>query len=134
MRPRRPACRAVRSSALLLAVVGSVLVGCGKSSSSGAPKQCTAIRGGRYTLVGRNIAWNTTCLTLAKPGTVTFTILNKDQGTAHNLHVSGPGVNVKTDLEPGPNTQTLTVKLPQAGTYDFDCDIHATMEGQLRVG
>jgi plastocyanin len=131
---RRPTVRVVRSSVLLLALAAGVLVGCGNSSSSSPPKACAVIHGGRYTLVGRNIAWNTTCLSLAKPGTVVFTILNKDEGTAHNLHVSGPGVNVKTDLEPGPNTQTLTVTLPKAGTYNFDCDIHASMEGQLRVG
>ena len=128
--PRRP----VRSVALLVAVAAVSLVGCSKSSPSTAPQQCTAIRGGHYTLTGLNLAWNTACLSLAKPSTVVFTIVNKDQGTAHNLHVSGPGLNVKTELEAGPDTQTLTVKIPQAGTYDFDCDIHATMEGQIRVG
>lgn len=134
MAPRRlpvPS-RAVRA-ALASVLAATALVGCGKSSSSGSARPCTAIHGGRYTLVAHNIAWNVTCLSLAKPGAVTFTVENKDE-VAHNLHVSGPGVNTKTALQMGPTTQTLTVTFASAGTYDFDCDIHATMEGQLRVG
>ncbi len=112
---------------LLLAT--ATLASCG-SDSSAAPKNCRTASGGKITLVASNVAWNASCLD-AKPGTVDFTINNKDD-VQHNLRISGNGVNAHTKLQNGPVTQHLSVHLA-AGTYTYVCDIHANMEGKLYV-
>ena len=62
----------------------------------------------------------------------TYTLTVDDQSTSHNFHLTGPGVDVSTEVgEEG--TKTFTVDL-QAGTYTFVCDPHsASMHGTLTV-
>ena len=38
-----------------------------------------------------------------------------------------------TELEPGPNTQSLDVTLTP-GSYEYVCDLHPNMVGTLTVG
>jgi plastocyanin len=126
--------RFVRSgvAAALLVCLPVALVAC--SSSKGSAKSadgCRAISG-KTTLVARDVAWDVKCLT-AKPGTVDFTIINKDSGVQHNLRVTGQGVNAHTKLQDGPVTQKLSVDLTRTGRYSFVCDIHPNMEGTLTV-
>ena len=84
------------------------------------------------TLVGKDTAFDKTELT-ASAGSVTITFDNQDDGLTHNLHVSGAGVDEKTNIESGPKTQTLEVDL-EPGTYTFVCDVHPQeMEGELVV-
>ncbi len=65
------------------------------------------------------------------PGTYTFQI--EDQGTIHNFHLTGPGVNQATDIEQT-GTFTWTVTLAN-GTYHYQCDAHpSTMKGDFTVG
>jgi hypothetical protein len=65
------------------------------------------------------------------PGTYTFKI--EDQGTIHNFHLTGPGVNQATDIEQT-GTFTWTVTLTD-GTYRYQCDAHpSTMTGSFTVG
>lgn len=56
----------------------------------------------------------------------------EDLSTAHNFHLTGPAVDLSTDVgEEG--TQNVTVDL-QPGTYEFMCDPHAsTMNGSFEV-
>ncbi len=56
----------------------------------------------------------------------------EDLSSAHNFHLSGPGVDVSTDVsETG--TQNFSIDVA-AGTYDFVCDPHASqMNGSLEV-
>ena len=57
----------------------------------------------------------------------------EDLSSAHNFHLTGPGVDVMTDVA-GEGVETFTVEL-QAGTYDFVCDPHASsMRGSIAVG
>lgn len=114
---------------LLVAVGGS----CAKKSSDASTADCRAVSGTAVTLVARNVAWDTKCLRL-KPGMIDFTVDNRDSSVAHNLHVTGNGVDQKTKLVTGPVTQRLLVDLRRAGRYTFVCDIHADMEGTLVVG
>jgi plastocyanin len=64
------------------------------------------------------------------PGTTQLDV--EDLASAHNFHLTGPGVDVKTDVgEQG--TSNFQVEL-QAGTYSFVCDPHASsMNGTFEV-
>ncbi len=56
----------------------------------------------------------------------------EDLSSAHNFHLTGPGVDVTTDVsETG--TQNFSIDVA-AGTYDFVCDPHASqMNGSFEV-
>jgi hypothetical protein len=64
------------------------------------------------------------------PGSYELTV--EDLSSAHNFHLTGPGVDVATSVS-GEGTETFTVEL-QAGTYEFVCDPHASqMNGSIEV-
>jgi len=54
-----------------------------------------------------------------------------DKSSAHNFHLTGPGVNVKTSV-PAVGMKTFTVNLKK-GTYKFICDPHPFMKGSFTV-
>lgn len=65
-----------------------------------------------------------------KAGKYTFVI--KDLSSAHNWHITGPGVNRKTSVS-GTGTAKITVTLKK-GTYTIVCDPHSsTMRTTLKV-
>jgi plastocyanin len=65
------------------------------------------------------------------PGT--YAIHVTDQSEEHNFHLSGPGVDMATDV-PTTGTADWTVTLTD-GTYRYVCDAHATtMHGIFTVG
>jgi plastocyanin len=65
------------------------------------------------------------------PGSYQLTV--DDLSSAHNFHLTGPGVDVSTDVS-GEGPETFTVELA-AGTYEFVCDPHAfSMNGSFEVG
>jgi len=65
-----------------------------------------------------------------KAGTIKLVIA--DKSNAHNFHLTGPGVNVKTSVS-AVSVSTLTVTLKK-GTYTFICDPHASfMKGSFTV-
>lgn len=70
-------------------------------------------------------------VTQLDPGT--YDIKVDDEGTIHNFHLSGPGVDKATNLE-GTGTTTWTVTFVD-GTYTFQCDAHPNiMHGSFTVG
>jgi plastocyanin len=88
--------------------------------------------------------------TVADPGTITlrteagaavtdvpagtYTIEVRDQSINHNFHLSGPGVDQRTDVE-AIVTQTWTVTLQDRARYTFVCDPHNTvMRGSFTTG
>ena len=88
--------------------------------------------------------------TVADPGTITlrtetgaavtdvpagtYTIEVRDQSINHNFHLSGPGVDQRTDVE-AITTQTWTVTLQDRARYTFVCDPHNTvMRGSFTTG
>lgn len=94
-------------------------------------------QGTQLELVAKNISFDKTELT-APAGPITITMMNEDNGTPHNLHVfkgtdaSGESEG-STEVNPGPNTESLSIDL-QPGTYYFHCDVHPTqMFGTLTV-
>ncbi len=61
-----------------------------------------------------------------------YTIEIDDKSSAHNFHLSGPGVDEATDVA-AVETVTWDVEL-EAGAYTFVCDPHATtMTGSFEV-
>ena len=62
----------------------------------------------------------------------TYTLVVDDMSSSHNFHVTGPGVDVMTDVG-FEGEKTLTVDLA-AGDYRFQCDPHASsMNGSFTV-
>jgi len=63
----------------------------------------------------------------------TYTLLVHDLSEEHNFHLSGPGVDVTTDVGfTGDRTFTITVT---DGIYNFICDVHSTtMHGRFTGG
>ena len=63
----------------------------------------------------------------------TYTLVIHDHSSFHNFHLSGPGVDVTSDVEAIGDT-TFTISLTD-GTYFFQCDPHSTqMKGSFTVG
>jgi plastocyanin len=64
------------------------------------------------------------------PGTYTLEV--EDKSSSHNFHLTGPGVDVKTEVSFEGN-MSFTVNL-QAGEYHFQCDPHSSsMNGDFTV-
>jgi plastocyanin len=64
----------------------------------------------------------------------TYTIEVRDQSTMHNFHLSGPGVDERTDVETV-GVVTWTVTLQDRSRYTYVCDPHnTTMRGSFTTG
>jgi plastocyanin len=109
------------------------------AATSAATSAATAGGGDATTLalIAKNTLWDKSELN-AKPGAVTITVDNQDDGIPHNLHVY-KGKDAKgqdmgmTELEAGPVKQELKLTLDK-GDHFFVCDVHpATMAGKLEV-
>ena len=62
----------------------------------------------------------------------TYTLVVDDMSASHNFHLTGPGVDVKTEVG-AEGQETFTVTL-QAGDYRYQCDPHsASMNGSFTV-
>ena len=82
--------------------------------------------------MAKNLQFDVRCIDMG-PGTLHITYDNQDSGVAHDLRITGQGVNESTDLARGPVGQELVVELTTLGTYTYACDPHATMEGVITV-
>jgi len=104
-----------------LAVVAALSVA-GAAQAASAAKKINGTVGPGFTI--------TVAKKTVKAGKYTFVI--KDRSSAHNWHITGPGVNKKTSVS-GTGTKRITVKLKK-GTYTIVCDPHSsTMRTTLRV-
>ena len=126
-------------SAVALAGASGALAGCGGSSSSkasdselpaggtlGAPGSPVTAA----TIVSPDSSFDVTTVHVPVGRPVDFTYDNRHEGVPHNLHVSGKGIDTLTPVRPGKIVQELTVTFPEAGRYDYICDIHPdTMRG-----
>ena len=64
----------------------------------------------------------------------TYTLKVEDKSSAHNFHLTGPGVDETVTSVPFEGEKTVTVKL-EKGTYTYQCDPHASsgMKGTFEV-
>jgi plastocyanin len=127
----------------VLGVVGLAAAGCGGKSSSSTPPPATtpattssaASAGG--TLDGTvgpgftiGLTQGGTAVATVTAGTYTLNV--DDQADVHNFHLTGPGVDVSTDVA-GKGTKSFTINLT-AGKYHFQCDPHSgAMKGDFTV-
>jgi cupredoxin-like protein len=62
-----------------------------------------------------------------------YKLVVNDQSTAHNFHLTGPGVDVSTEVGEE-EEESFDIEL-QPGEYTFVCDPHASqMRGSFTVG
>jgi len=81
-------------------------------------------------------AFSTDEIRVAAGQEVTIVVTDKDTETddPHNFHVRAGDQNFFTNIEPAPNTQTISFTIETAGVYEFFCDTHAlTMNGEFIV-
>jgi len=64
---------------------------------------------------------------------IRFTYRNEHEGVPHNFHVTGDGVDAMTTLRSGPDVQEVTATFPEAGDFDYICDVHPSMKGVVRA-
>ena len=129
-------CKRLGLAALL--VVGLVMAGCGgDDDGSAAPattQETTAAGGGGATLNGSvgpgfEISLDGTDGLAAGD----YTLVVDDKASSHNFHLTGPGVDVATDVA-GEGQETFQITL-EPGEYRFVCDPHASqMNGSFTVG
>ena len=129
--------RARLALAIALAATGLALAGCGGGDDDGddaATAVDTAAEnedGGAVTgTVGPGFDISMSGTDDLAPGPVTITV--SDNASSHNWHLTGPGVDVQTDVA-GEGEESFDVTL-EAGEYTFVCDPHATqMRGSFTV-
>lgn len=126
----------------LLALAGLTLAACGGGSGTGGgygtpPAATTAQPAGGAALDGTvgpgfeiQLTRDGRPVTTLEPGTYALNV--DDKSAIHDFHLTGPGVDVATDVSfTGKKTFTITL---EPGTYRFQCDPHASsMNGELTV-
>jgi len=115
---------------------GTAAAGSGTTSSGGGNASgCTEAKNGTIEIVTTNFDFSPDCITTSGDR-LKVTYDNQEKGVKHNIDFkdakSSTG-DAKTELEAGPNTQTLTLVDLKPGTYTFVCDIHSSMKGELIV-
>ncbi len=86
----------------------------------------------KFTIVGKNLAFDPSKITIPIHEEVEIIFDNVDAAVPHNIHFETPK-DFKTETKNGPEKDTLKIKVDKAGTYKFLCDVHPTMTGELTV-
>ena len=110
-----------RAAALVFALAVAALLGAadGTAVQAQTPKLFGTV-GPEFTIVLRDAQG--TRVTTIEPGT--YDVVVDDRSPEHNFHLSGPGVDRRTDVEfTGTTTWTVTFG---DGNYQYVCDPHAT--------
>jgi plastocyanin len=83
------------------------------------------------TITSTKTEFDVEAFTVPAGAEITVTYDNRHAGVPHNVHFQLPGDDdPKTELKPGPDTQTVTFTAPdEPGEYEFICDAHP---GQMR--
>jgi hypothetical protein len=105
---------------LLLGAAALLLVLPGAARGVGEPRLIGTVRADlTITLTDAN----GTPVTSVSPGTYDFEI--HDETVSHNFHLTGPGVDRKTEVADEETTTWEDLVLPSGVTYQFVCDPHA---------
>jgi hypothetical protein len=119
----------MRSSSHLLVTLAALAVLLTAGGARAAPPQLVATVGPGFSIRLGDADGNR--VTLLAPGT--YAIRVYDSSVEHNFHLTGPGVDMTTQIETtGVTTWAVTF---QAGSYHYQCDPHqTTMFGDFTVG
>lgn len=113
--------------------VALLVAACGGGDDDGAASgDCLDGTSGEVTIVAKDLSWDAECIDATAEEELVISVDNRDAGVNHNLHLKDAPGKPKTELEPGPVVQELTVTLP-TGSYKYVCDIHPNMVGTLEV-
>jgi hypothetical protein len=114
---------------LLIGIVAVVAVSIPAAATGEPNVTLTAVVGPGFNISLKNP--DGTGVSHLDPGSYDVTVT--DNSIEHNFHLSGPGVDQKTDVE-GMGTVNWTVTVTD-GTYTFICDAHPTqMKGSFTAG
>ena len=86
-----------------------------------------------FKIVGKNIAFSPDKLTIPVGKDVKIVFENRDNGVTHNIHFKTPK-EAKSDITEGKSAgvkDTVMLNVDTAGTYEFLCDLHPQMKGEL---
>ncbi|HEX4930407.1 MAG TPA: plastocyanin/azurin family copper-binding protein [Gaiellaceae bacterium] len=131
--------RSRAASLILLVLLGLAVAGCGGGDDEeSTTTEATLTEGsgaeGGTTLngsVGPGFEISLDGADGLAPGS--YTLVVDDQSSAHNFHLTGPGVDVTTEVG-AEGEGSFEVEL-QAGEYSYVCDPHASqMNGSFTVG
>lgn len=104
------------------------------TSSSATTKSAATATSRKVKVSAKNTQYDTDRIAITAGTDVAVTFANRDDGVSHNIHFqAGAAGDVKTQITPGPDTQRVTVRIDQPGTYKFSCDVHPNMVGELVV-
>lgn len=109
---------------LLLAVLA---VGCGSTESGSGS---SGGGGGTPVTITRAFTFDPTQLTVDRGATVTWTNTDIIQHTVTSGEPGSPTGKFDKTVEP---TATFSFTFAEAGTYDFFCNFHRSMVGQITV-
>jgi hypothetical protein len=114
---------------LLVTVVAVALLGAGGARAADPVLTADVGQGDGFTIGVVDASGSP--VTHLDPGT--YTLVVHDHSSFHDFHLSGPGVDVTTDVD-GIGDRTFTVTFVD-GKYFFQCDPHsAQMKGSFTVG
>jgi plastocyanin len=104
-----------------------------ESPSADASGRCTRAEGGEVQLEAQNLSFDTGCISISGNGTTRVELRNRDS-TGHTFSVyDGNDEVLKGAVTDGGEDRTYRLAGLDPGTYRFQCDIHPSMEGTLRV-
>jgi plastocyanin len=129
-----------RAIVAALAIGAVVMVGGGVVAAARGERKTEAKAGEAgaaavFKLKAQSVAFDKTEIDLKADADVEISFTNADTGIPHNIDItSADGKSIfKGDLLTGAATTTYAFHSPPAGTYNFQCDVHPTMKGTVKV-
>jgi len=123
-----------RIAGTMLGAVMALTLGACSGGGGGTTEATCTPSGTALKIAAEGFQYDKDCL--AAPTETAFTIEfeNKDSGTPHNVAILSGGDKLFTgEVFSGKETETYEVDALKAGTYEFKCDVHPTMEGTFIV-
>jgi plastocyanin len=125
----------MRRIVMLVVLLAGVTGACGRGQDPAiGAGTATGPAKTELTVVAKNTTFDLDSLTAPAGEALTITFRNEDS-IPHSFHLFGGSAgDVKTDIKPGPTTDTLHVTLHAPSSYTYQCDVHPTkMKGTLVV-